>query len=267
MAGLHDVLRFSSNFSEYTANEAGLPSLDALLDHLSQNILKRFGCDTEAASVDLERVTEHRFRVFGFANSHQTATLFQGFVTWVPVVGCFRSYWMSERESRPTEGHGIHSATKLSADTSFKIHLLRRRINAENCEHENHPWAGDYFAGDGLGFKGSFVISPTLGFAFEFRGCLGLYDQNYGVVTYANDRLHLSFAFEHENNGLQCIAPVLIPVIWDSRRYLIPANDVVGFCNDINSGVEPRGAINGNYLLRRGDERKPVRALPQLPDE
>jgi hypothetical protein len=143
----------------------------------------------------------------------------------------------------------------------------REKILAEIKKLKNHQWAGDYYAGDGLGVNTSLAIAPDTGFVFEWHGCLGLYDRNYGGVAWTNGRIHLSFTFENQREGFQGIAPALIPISWGSRRYLVPADDIVGFCNNINEGTEPRTSIRGFYLLRRGDEKKKVTGSPKVPDE
>ena len=85
---------------------------------------------------------------------------------------------------------------------------------------------------------------------------MGLYDRNYGAVTWTNDSIRLSFTFENNRKGFQGIAPELIPVSWESREYLIPADEVVGFCNAINEGREPRKNIHGAYLCGEAMKRR-----------
>jgi hypothetical protein len=94
-----------------------------------------------------------------------------------------------------------------------------------------------------------------------------LYDRNYGTVTVTNNRIRLRFNFENKREGFEGIAPELIPVTWGPRHYLIPADGVVGFCNEINEGREPRTDGHGSYFLRRGDEGKAVTGFPSIPEE
>ena len=96
---------------------------------------------------------------------------------------------------------------------------------------------------------------------------MGLYDRNYGGVTFTNGKLRLSFAFKNERKGFQGIAKEFIPVHWGNRTYLVPADDVIGFCNAVNGGTEPRDCPQGRNLLREGDEKKKVSGLPVVPDE
>jgi hypothetical protein len=86
-------------------------------------------------------------------------------------------------------------------------------------------------------------------------------------VAWTDGRIRLSFTFENQREGFQGIAPELIPISWGSRRYLIPGDDLVGFCNNINQGREPRMGSHGFHLLRRGDEKKKVTGFPKVPDE
>jgi hypothetical protein len=144
---------------------------------------------------------------------------------------------------------------------------LREQIASECKGLHNHMWAGKYYEGDGLCVNVSFDFAPKSGFVFEWHGCVGLYDRNYGSVNWTNNRLHLTFTFENKREGFEGIAPDLIPVPWGDRQYLVPADDVIGFCNRVNEGSEPRGNMHGFYLLRIGDEKKQVSGMPNVPKE
>src|SRR5207253_9589852 len=54
-------------------------------------------------------------------------------------------------------------------------------------------------------------------------------------------------------------------VRWGKRRYLVPTEQVLDFCGDIQSRREPRNETRGFYYLRRGDEKKPATGKPELP--
>jgi hypothetical protein len=113
----------------------------------------------------------------------------------------------------------------------------------------------------------SLIIAPKSGYLFEWHGCLGLYDRNFGAVTNMNGRLRLSFSFENHRKGFQGIAEEFIPVKWGKRSYLIPSDDIIGFCNAVNSGYEPRETQLGMYLLRQGDEKLKCVGKPAVPAE
>ena len=144
---------------------------------------------------------------------------------------------------------------------------LRDRIQTAANSLTNHPWAGEYYCGDGLGVNVSLLLAPGAGYVFEWHGCLGLYDRNYGNVTETNGSIRLSFTFQNERKGFQGIAEEFIPVPWGERHYLIPSDKIVGFCNNVNEGTEPRDAGHGFYLLREGDEKKVASGFPMVPEK
>ena len=155
---------------------------------------------------------------------------------------------------------------KLSENAQKTADIRRGQIGTElTALAGKHDWAGEYYEGDGLGENVSLILSPKAGYVFEWHGCLGVYDRNYGSVTAVDGILRLSFTFENERKGFQGIASEFIPISWGSRKYLIPSNEVVGFCNEVNARAEPRDDLHGRYLLRVGDEKKTVTGWPKLP--
>jgi hypothetical protein len=147
-----------------------------------------------------------------------------------------------------------------------------KKIRQELRHFKNHDWAGDYYFGDGLGVNVSLVLAPGNGFVFTRQGCVGLYDINYGDVTFTNGALRLLFKYPNRKKGFEWIAPVLLPVRWGQRHYLIAVDKIVDFTNAINAGTEPNslfgfGGQSWSFLLRRGDEDKTVSGQPNLPKE
>ena len=139
-------------------------------------------------------------------------------------------------------------------------------IDAELKPLEQHPWAGSYYFGDGLGVNARLKLAPKSGFTFIWRGCLGVYDRNYGVVLLKKDGgLKLLPHFENSQAGFRGFATDLIPVLWGERHYLIPTDEMVAFCNDVNSESEPRRGMHGMYFLRDGDHEKPIAGKPSVP--
>lgn len=141
-------------------------------------------------------------------------------------------------------------------------------IQKELSELDDHPWAGEYYHGDGLGANATLTLAPGGGFAFIWTGCLGVYDRNYGaVIPTARGSLKLDLTYENSRRGFQGVAEELVPIVWGNRHYLIPLDGVVGFCNEVNSQREPRGRMHGSYYLRRGDHEKPVDGVPKIPEQ
>ena len=156
---------------------------------------------------------------------------------------------------------------KLSKKVEREANARRRKIAWEISRKRSHPWAGEYYTGDGLGVNTTLMVAPDAGFVFEFRGCLGLYDRNFGEVALSNGMVALSCKYPNSRKGFQGIAINLVPVSWGARSYLIPADDLPGFCNEVNQGGEPRLSGRGHYLLRKGDESKRVEGFPNVPDK
>jgi len=141
-------------------------------------------------------------------------------------------------------------------------------IQTELSNLGEHQWAGTYYYGDGLGVNARLTLAPQSGFVFIWTGCLGVYDRNFGdIVEVDHGHLKLNPTFENLQQGFQGFAEELVPVTWGQRQYLIPVNNVVGFCDAVNSESEPRRDAYGSYFLRRGDEKKPIQGVPAIPKE
>lgn len=156
---------------------------------------------------------------------------------------------------------------KYTPEADAAAKQFAQQIKAEVESLGNHPWAGEYYHGDGLGVNVTFMLAPQSGFLFEWHGCLGLYDRNYGEIACTNGMVTLSFTFSNERRGFQGIADAFIPVPWGDRMYLIPSDDIIGFCNDFNARSEPRNLVRGSHLLRRGDEKKNIEGFPAVPEQ
>lgn len=126
--------------------------------------------------------------------------------------------------------------------------------------------AGDYFFGDGTGVNCSLVLTKQGTFAFTWRGCLGTYDENTGGASLKDGVLHITPKKPNVRKGFRGTPTDFFPVRWDTRMYLIPTNDIVEFCSEVNQGGEPRGRNWGEYYLRRNDWDKAVTGLPSVPE-
>ncbi|GAB3380235.1 hypothetical protein [Lysobacter fragariae] len=147
------------------------------------------------------------------------------------------------------------------------IRERQQAIAAELEQLRGHPWAGEYFQGDGLGANITVMIAPQAGVAATWFGCMGLYGANEGRIREQPDG-RLSFQFTQVNpGGFGGFADEVVPVRWGARRYLIPNSRMFDFVNAIHRGFEPRPRMHGMFLLARGDETKPVTGLPALPEK
>jgi hypothetical protein len=57
----------------------------------------------------------------------------------------------------------------------------------------------------------------------------------------------------------------LVPVNWGKRRYLVPQQQGIAFCNSVNLGEEPRDNGYGDFALGEGHKEFPVTGLPEVP--
>lgn len=138
-------------------------------------------------------------------------------------------------------------------------------IRREAADLNGHAWAGDYYEGDGLGVNRCLTLAPKGGFVFEWHGCMGCYDRNYGPVSESNGHLRLHFTFPNSRGGFQGLPDSFTPVVWGERHYLVADDGFVDFCNAFNS--DPAGFRPHTALLRKGDEAKPLRGKPPVPPE
>ena len=86
-----------------------------------------------------------------------------------------------------------HDPLKFSAEADAKAKALRAVIEQEIKTLRKPAWAGQYYFGDGLGANVSLWLAPKAGFLYQWHGCLGLYDRNYGAIAEGQDgtiRLH-----------------------------------------------------------------------------
>lgn len=127
-------------------------------------------------------------------------------------------------------------------------------------------WAGRYFRGDGNDVNVSLHLAPDAGVVTNLSGCLGVYAANHGDIDFDDDgviRMHYVASNEPTKGGK--FPAALVPVRWGERQYMIPPDRIPAFVSTINHGYEPRRHPFGTYLLRDGDEAKPVAGLPVLP--
>lgn len=94
----------------------------------------------------------------------------------------------------------------------------------------------------------------------------------YNIRTGNLDWLHQTTGLRNNrsarNVALPKPVPWLRPVNWGGRLYLLDVKEIRQFCNDVNSGKEPRGSDHAdNYYLRLGDEHKSTIGLPSVPKQ
>jgi len=72
----------------------------------------------------------------------------------------------------------ISLAADLDAKTTARAERtakrMRKQIVSELKKRPDHPWAGEHYAGDGLGVNTSLSIAPQSGFVFEMARVSGI---------------------------------------------------------------------------------------------
>src|SRR5262245_45423175 len=106
-------------------------------------------------------------------------------------------------------GDGDDRDERFSGDAHRVASARRAEIVAELLTLGDHAWAGDDYQGEGLAVNCALKLAPRSGFVFEWHGCLGLYDRNYGPVSVEDGRVRLEFSFENIREGFRGVAPVL----------------------------------------------------------
>ena len=149
--------------------------------------------------------------------------------------------------------------TSYHGPLSFQI--KRRTIENEIAGLKGHPWAGSYFVGDGH-WNTLLTLAPENGFTMAFMmDVIDCSQYHHGTVNWDGNHVKLSFKTDHSDYEFT-------PIRWGERNYLVAAEDILDFCNAINSGDEPRTHIFAwRFFLRRGDEDKEVQGKPELPEE
>jgi hypothetical protein len=146
-----------------------------------------------------------------------------------------------------------------------RMQALRQSLEATSPT----AWTGEYYEGDHLGFNLYLIITRDR-FAYAAYSDIGFLGAGHGTVAQIGNRIRLNLAPENNNQGSAKgmmrgkFDTDLVPVQWGSRRYLVAVDEFANFGSAINHGSEPGSP--GLFLLRKGDEKKPVAGLTGLPD-
>lgn len=154
--------------------------------------------------------------------------------------------------------------TPSTATDEAAIERQRKVIDREIASLGAHPWAADYYQGDGLGANIRLSLAPAGGVVATWHGCMGLYGANRGKVVERDGALRFEYVAPNAA-GFGGFPEAVHPVRWGARRYLIPESKLIDFVNAVHRGFEPRHDAHGMFLLADGDEKRPVNGLPMLP--
>ncbi|QDT03870.1 hypothetical protein K227x_22550 [Rubripirellula lacrimiformis] len=132
---------------------------------------------------------------------------------------------------------------------------------AEIASLPDHPWAGEYCAGDGLGMNLRLWVAPRVGAAFQWHGCLGLYEQNFGTIESNGRYLSIDWRIEYDDPYVTDTRYIVTP--FRNSIFLVPAQDVHRFCLAAR-GVSPMPMM---VLSSQSARNQPTLQRPELPAE
>lgn len=138
----------------------------------------------------------------------------------------------------------------------------KRKLRAEIREAgPGHPWAGEYYEGDGLGMNLYLMLSPKGSYYFSRSGCTGSGPSEEGKIRQTGSVLRFegakSYWLEQEFHVVN----------WGERAYLLKKDEIVSFANYVNRGWEPRYGAHGVFLMRHGPGFPLASGRPKLPKE
>ncbi len=140
-------------------------------------------------------------------------------------------------------------------------------IKASLVANTSNSWAGHYYEGDGLGANIRLSLAPDAGAVATWSGCLGLYEANHGSLQQNADGLiRMNYVAPNDPSGIG-FPSELLAVTWGERQYMIAPDRLPAFATAINHGYEPRNQSYGMFLLREGDEKKPIGGVDTLPEQ
>ena len=177
---------------------------------------------------------------------------------------------------KQSEQSGKRSEDELCSKKTEKEVIRRaKRIRRELKKLKEHPWAGVYVQrgvsfGGGERFESVLAVSPKNGFLLdssELLDDIGGFDGNFGTVRADGNMLRFCFEFPHEFCFSGDLSSKMIRVKWGERRYLIAEEDMLQFCNSVNSGQELdfNRIKTDSFFVRREDTGKKASGIPELP--
>jgi hypothetical protein len=150
-------------------------------------------------------------------------------------------------------------ADDSSDEATAKVESRIAAIKAELTAFEDHPWAGEYYAGDGLGMNLRLWIAPKTGVAYQWHGCLGLYEQNLGTVVASANQLTLAWDRKLDDPYVTDTKWLAIP--WRTRVFLVPTISVHQFC----IAARDKTLLPMMALQSQGPTDRILTERPQLP--
>ena len=150
---------------------------------------------------------------------------------------------------------------KLYDEFHAKIAPRRVMIEVDLKTGSHESWESTYYDGSPTrGFARGWIISRKKGYVSTSR------TTDMGTVKVKGDRIAL--VSESPTNGWGLMPEEYVVVPWDKQVFLGEPNELLAFCNEVNSGQLRRYRPSGQVLLRVEDFDKPrPTGFPQVPTE
>jgi hypothetical protein len=148
-----------------------------------------------------------------------------------------------------------------SDDFYDKMPLRKRAIEAELKTGQHEVWESRFYDGSPfIGIAHGWIISRKTGYVSTTRRL------DMGSVKVKDDRIALISEAPNHAWGLMPLEYVVVP--WDQQVFLVEPDELLAFCNDVNSGLLRRHPPYGRHLLRVQDFHKDrPTGFPQVPIE
>ena len=104
-------------------------------------------------------------------------------------------------------------------------------------------------------------VAPRAGAAFQWHGCLGLYEQNFGTVESNGPYLSIDWRIENDDPYVTDTRYIVTP--FRNSIFLVPAHEVHRFCLAAR-GVSPMPMM---VLSSQSARNQPTLQRPELPAE
>jgi hypothetical protein len=104
--------------------------------------------------------------------------------------------------------------------------------------------AGNYSEGYRRGCNRFLSLLPDGRYSYVAKGCTGVHHRESGHARIVEGHLVLT----PEKANTERVPRDLLPIRWDERSYLIPADKIPDFCDAVIAGTEPRNDGPGFYF-------------------
>ncbi len=140
---------------------------------------------------------------------------------------------------------------------SYKVGYVREQLKKELAHGEHQPWEGEFLRG---AYEVEFLHLSNGRYTRDGHRYAG----DMGAYTVKDSVIALRSLSPSEGRELDTD---LVVVPWGKRIYLVESHWMIHFCNQVNSGDEPRNGYRGLSFLKEGGWDLEVDGQPSIPLE